>query len=201
MKKKPVRIPIRRSDNAKTDAGAIPLIEPAPPERNTAQEPVAEVATEAPDAMPPEKTKPITEETIDWRDQALRLQAEMDNYRKRQQKLAEDNIAQAKASLLLKFLNVVDNLKRVLSHLQPDNVHDQSIKLVYDEMLRILQTEGADPIKSIGESFNPELHEAVAMIPASPDQKTEMEIIEEEQAGYRLAGRLLRPARVIVAKK
>lgn len=198
MKKKSVRIPIRQGNTARIGANAIPLIEPAPPDEPNMQESVAEVAAEA--ATPP-RTGAAGEDAIDWRDQALRLQAEMDNYRKRQQRLAEESIAQAQATLLRKFLSVVDNLKRVLSHLQPDDIHGQSIRLIYEEMLQILHTEGVEPIEAMGEPFDPEWHEAVAMTPASPDQQIEMAIIKEEQQGYRLAGRLLRPARVIVAKK
>ncbi len=204
MKKKPVRIPIRLGNNAKIDANAVPLTEPAYQEETNPQEPVAEVAAETSEAMKPQtpmKSGAPGEDAADWREQALRLQAEMDNYRKRQQKLADERIAQAQATLLRRFLGVVDNLKRILNHLRPDNVHDQSIKLTYEEMLRILLTEGAEPIEAVGKPFDPEWHEAVAMVPAPPDQQVEMMVIEEEQQGYRLAGRLLRPARVIVAKK
>ncbi len=198
MKKKPVRIPIRFGNNAQMDTDAVPPTESAPSGKACAHEQATaeSVTTE-------ETTKPGADSNgaIDWRDQALRLQAEMENYRKRQQKLADDRVAQTQTTLLLKFLGIVDNLKRILDHLQPDNVHDQSIRLTYEEMLRILRTEGVEPIKPIGSPFDPEWHEAVAMVPASSDQQAEMIVIEEEQQGYQLAGRLLRPARVIVAKK
>jgi molecular chaperone GrpE len=156
-------------------------------------------ALEALVASEPE-TKP-TAPTIDWQDMALRLRAEMDNYYKRQQYLAEERVAQEKANLLTGFLDVVDNLEQVLAHAEPGAPCRQGIKATYDVAVKLLRNENVEAIPAIGKPFDPGLHEAVATAPASPDQKAEMLIVDEVRRGYRIGERLLRPARVIVAKK
>ncbi len=138
---------------------------------------------------------------IDWQDKALRLQAEMDNFRKRQRRLADDRVAQDKRMLLQGFLRVMDNLEKVVEHLDPDDPHHQGIQVTYNEMRKVLRQAGAEPLETIGQPFDPSWHEAVAMVPAPADQEEDLLVIDEEQRGYRLGDRVLRPARVIVAKK
>ena len=110
-------------------------------------------------------------------------------------------IAQAKAALLLKYLGVLDSLERVVAHLRPDDAYDQSVRVTYDQMLKVLRSEGVEPIAAVGEPFDPAWHEAVAMVSAPDHQKEDLLVIDEEQRGYCLGEQLLRPARVIVAKK
>jgi molecular chaperone GrpE len=147
-----------------------------------------------------------SEETVDWRDMALRLRAEMDNYRKRQQRLAEEQIAAERKRLLTAFLTVSDNLERIVTHLRPDDPHHQSIKVAYNELMKVLRLEGVEAIDAVGAPFDPQLHDAVAMIPAVNGQRAEMGdgslvVVDEEQKGYRIGEQILRPARVIVAKR
>lgn len=138
---------------------------------------------------------------VNWYDRALRLQAEMANYRRRQQRLAEDRVMEAQANLLRDFLSILDNMERVIEHLRPDDPYDQSVKSTYEQMLHILQKAGVDAIPAREKPFDPEWHEAVAMVEAPEDQDVEMLVVEEEQRGYRLGDQMLRPARVVVAKK
>ncbi len=145
----------------------------------------------------PEETQP----EIDWQDKALRLQAEMDNFRKRQRRLADERVEQDKRILLQGFLRVMDNLEKVVSHLDPDDPHHKGIQVTYDEMRKVLRQAGAEPIEAVGKPFDSAWHEAVAMVPAPANQKEDLLVIDEEQRGYRLGDRVLRPARVIVAKK
>ncbi|HOU11690.1 MAG TPA: nucleotide exchange factor GrpE [Anaerolineae bacterium] len=142
-----------------------------------------------------------SEEAVDWRDMALRLRADMDNYRRRQQRLAEEQIAAEKKRLLIGFLGVVDNLDRIIRYLDPANPHQQSIKATYDDMMKLLRLEGVEPIDAVNTPFDPLLHDAVAMVPAREGQAESMLILEEEQKGYRMGDQVLRPARVIVAKR
>jgi len=182
--KKQQRIPVRRpgKDRASTEAVS-----------------EATVPSEAP--LLPEPDVTASAETVDWRDMALRLRAEMDNYRKRQQRLAEEQIAAERKRLLMAFLTVPDNLERIVMHLRPDDPHHQSIKVAYDEFMKVLRLEGVEPIVAVGALFDPLRHEAIAMIPAVDGQREEMLVIGEEQKGYRLGEQTLRPARVIVAKR
>lgn len=167
-----------------------------------APEPDVVAKAEQPQA-PPTSAVDVThaEEAVDWRDMALRLRADMDNYRRRQQRLAEEQVGVEKKRLLLGFLGVVDNLDRIIRYLDPTNPHQQSIKATYDDMMKLLRLEGVEPIGAVNTPFDPLLHDAVAMIPASDGQKETLLILEEEQKGYRIGDQVLRPARVIVAKR
>ncbi len=194
VSKKTQQIPVRRSgeaDRPDTDdrANAGPVLEEAVP-------------LEAPVEAPPlPESNVVTSAEVDWRDMALRLRAEMDNYRKRQQRLAEEQIAAERKRLLTAFLTVPDNLEKIIAHLRPDDPHHQSIKVAYDEFMKVLRLEGVEPLVTVGMPFDPLLHDAVAMVAATPGQREDMLVIGEEKKGYRLGEQVLRPARVIVAKR
>ena len=135
-----------------------------------------------------------------WRDRALRLQAEIDNSRKRQQRLAEARITADRERLLRAFLNVADDLERALTASDADvESLQQGVNLTQQALTHLLKQEGVEPIRAEGEIFDPTWHEAVGTVPhqnagAKPDT-----VVQVMEKGYRLAGRLLRPARVIVA--
>jgi len=133
----------------------------------------------------------------DWRALALRLQADMDNFRRRQTRRADEAIAAERERLLRLMLPVADNLSRALSH---DGAGDealrQGVELTYRELMRLLEAEGVTRIESVGHPFTPDRHEAVATVPADAEAGI---VIEEVQAGYKLGDKLLRPARVVVA--
>jgi molecular chaperone GrpE len=135
-----------------------------------------------------------------WRDRALRLQAEMDNFRKRQQRLAQDSIAADRERLLAAFLSVSDDLERALN---ADGgsvaVLRHGVDLTRQKLARLLEMEGAERIEALGQSFDPTLHEAVGTVPherAGVEADTVVDVVE---AGYLINHRLLRPARVVVA--
>jgi molecular chaperone GrpE len=140
-----------------------------------------------------------TANKINWQDTALRLQAEMDNFRKRQQRRADQTISTEQERLLTIFLPIIDNLERALAH--QDEAHQdegdktvrQGVELTRRELMRLLEGEGVTRLKTIGHLFDPKWHEAITTMPA-PDT-----IVEEVEAGYKLGDKLLRPARVVVA--
>ncbi len=133
----------------------------------------------------------------DWQALALRLQADMANFRRRQALRADEAIAAERERLLRLILSVADNLARALSHDgQSDETLRQGIELTYRELMRLLESEGVTRIETVGQPFTPELHEAVAAIPADAESGT---VVEELAAGYKLGDKLLRPARVVVA--
>jgi molecular chaperone GrpE len=137
----------------------------------------------------------------DWRDMAIRLRAEMDNYRKRQKRWAKGEILEDKVRLLTGFLDVMDQLEKTLEHLDPEDPNHQAVQLAYDSMMKLLIREGVERIFALGRAFDPQWHDAVAMVPASADQDEEMRVVEVVNPGYRLDSRVLRPARVVVAKR
>ena len=141
------------------------------------------------------------EESLEeWRDRALRLQAEIENFRKRQQRLAEERILADRERLLREFLRVADNLERALEADGSDGERlRQGVDLTYRALLLVLEQEGAEPIEAAGTRFDPVWHEAVGTVPHEHAGVAPDTVAEVVEAGYRLGGRLLRPARVIVA--
>jgi molecular chaperone GrpE len=135
-----------------------------------------------------------------WRDRALRLQAEMDNFRKRQRRLADERVASDRERLLRRFLDVADDLERALSAEEASlESLKQGLDLTYQTMKRVIQREDVKALDPVGDAFDPLWHEAVATVPheqAGADPDTVIEVV---RAGYRIGDRLLRPARVVVA--
>lgn len=135
-----------------------------------------------------------------WRDRALRWQAEMENFCKRQRRLADERILADRERLLRSLVGVADDLERALN---ADGGNAESLRrgvdLTYRAMVRLLNQEGAEPIPARGQAFDPAWHEAVGTVPHQ-DAGAELDtVVEVMQQGYRLGDRLLRPARVIVA--
>jgi molecular chaperone GrpE len=137
-------------------------------------------------------------EQLDWQNLALQLRADMDNYRKRQIRRADESIAAERERLLRLMLPVVDNLIRALQHNgERDESLHQGVELTYRELMRTLEAEGVTLLETVGQPFDPDLHEALATAPT--DERESGIVLEEVETGYKLGDKLLRPARVIVA--
>jgi molecular chaperone GrpE len=140
------------------------------------------------------------EELEEWRDRALRLQAEMDNFRKRQRRLAEDRVAADRERLLQAFLTVSDDLDRALTVDGADiETLVSGVSITHNSLMHILDQEGVQLIQAEGEVFDPNLHEAVATVSSQEADVEPETIVEIVQQGYTLGDKLLRPARVVVA--
>lgn len=203
-----VRVPIRVNPAFVSERS----LSAAPPEVVDAVPPVMDrkAATQKPPSVVPTRpkmqgaalnTREAEEETLEmWRDQALRLRAEMENFRKRQQQLADERIAANHERLLCSFLRVADDLERALN---ADGTDAESLRqgvgLTYQTMMRLLDQQGAEPIRAEGQPFDPSYHEAVSTIPHQHAGTEPDTVVEVVQPGYCLGDRLLRPARVIVA--
>jgi molecular chaperone GrpE len=140
-------------------------------------------------------------EAIDWRDKALRMQAEMEAYRRRQDQRADTVILEEQMRLLRGFLGVTDNLEQALAHLEREDPLYLGVRATYDGMLHLLRQEGVEPLATVGGPFDPQVHEAVAVVPPLPGQEEALLVVEELRRGYRKGSHLLRPARVVVASK
>ena len=151
-----------------------------------------------------EETAPESEVIYehDWQETAQRLQAEMDNFRKRQERRADESIARERERLLSLFLPVVDNFTRALVHQNGTQLDEaggvvrQGVELTHRELMRVLAAEGVTQLETIGQAFDPAWHEAVATIPAEVEPGT---VVEQVEAGYKVGDKLLRPAKVVVA--
>ncbi len=135
-----------------------------------------------------------------WRDRALRLQAEMENFRKRQRRLTEEAILADRERVLRSLLHVTDDLERALNADKSDTESlRQGVDLTYQNLRRLLAQEGVKRIPSEGQAFDPAWHEAVGSVPYETAGVPPNTVVVVEQEGYSLRDRLLRPARVLVA--
>jgi len=136
----------------------------------------------------------------EWRDRALRLQAEMENYRKRQRRLAKERVRADQDRLLIEMLSIADNLDRTLAAAPEDDPIRQGVEMTRDSLLRLLERHGVERIEAHGAPFDPAQHEAVDVIAARLAGVEPGTVVRVAQPGYRRADRLLRPARVVVAQ-
>jgi molecular chaperone GrpE (heat shock protein) len=142
---------------------------------------------------------------VEWRERALRLQAEMENYRKRQQRVAQEQARGAQERLLLDVLTIADNLDRTLSATQHPVSRDsepirQGVVLTRDELDRLLSRYDVERIAALHQPFDPRWHEALGVTSAAKLGVEADTVVEVLQAGYRRGERLLRPAGVVVAQ-
>lgn len=134
-------------------------------------------------------------------DQLLRLRADFDNYRKRQQKEREEAIRFANEGLLQDLLPVLDNFE--LGMKATDTAQDaksiaMGLKMVLTQFQRLLTDVGVKTIDATGQAFDPNIHEAVGQCPTT--DVPEGTVVEQHRKGYKMHDRLLRPASVIVAQ-
>jgi molecular chaperone GrpE len=148
-----------------------------------------------------EKMPSVEMESIEkWRDRALHLQAEMENFRRQQRRRAEARVALEREGLLRAFTHLADNLERALTGKQNDvRALHSGVELTHHAFMQFLEREGVIPVDPAGKRFDPELHEAVGTIPQQDSGVNAETVVEVLERGYLIGGRLLRPAQVIVA--
>ncbi len=129
----------------------------------------------------------------------LRERAEMENFRKRQERIAADRLQRERKSLFQKILGVIDNVERALAYQDTLDRQglQQAMRMVLWQITEVMRGEGITPVPSVGEVFNPYVHEAIEAVEDS--DKPEGTIIEEVLKGYKLGDETLRPARVKVS--
>ena len=178
-----------------------PAAEAPAPEPETAEAP--EAAADSSDraaALEAELTS-LRQEHETVRSQYMRIAADFDNFRKRQQRDAEDLKLQLTCSTLGEILPVVDNFERARQQLNPESEEAQALHRsyqgLYKQLVDVLKQLGVSPMRVEGEPFDPTLHEAVLREPS--DAHCEDVVMEELQRGYHLDGRVLRHAMVKVS--
>ena len=126
-----------------------------------------------------------------------RTAAEFDNYKKRVQKEKDDIYNLAVGDTVAKYVNVLDNIDRALAVETADDKMKEGISLIKKQMLEIMTSLGCTEIPTVGEVFNPEVHDAVMHIES--DEYGEQIIVEELRKGYKCGKRVIRHAMVKVA--
>lgn len=132
-------------------------------------------------------------------DRFLRERAEMDNFRKRQERIYADRVQREKREMLSKVLEVVDNLDRALRFqdtLDREGLQ-QGLRMLQWQLNELLKTEGLIPVPTIGQSFDPYIHEAIETVASA--EHPEGVVVEEVRRGYKIGDETLRPARVKVS--
>ena len=131
----------------------------------------------------------------------MRIAADFDNFRKRQTRDQDDLKIQLTCSTLSEILPVVDNFERARQQLDPQGEEAQALHRsyqgLYKQLVDVMKQLGVAPMRVVGQSFDPSLHEAVLREPS--ENHAEDVVIEELQRGYHLNGRVLRHALVKVS--
>lgn len=143
----------------------------------------------------------LSAESRGWREDYLRAVADLDNYRKRAERERTLAVERATDRLLEAVLPVLDNLERAISSNasgdDPQAVR-QGMELILKQFREALTKEGVVRVEAVGRPFDPALHEAVTAVESAEEEGT---VLAEELRGYARNGRVLRPSRVIVAKR
>jgi molecular chaperone GrpE len=129
----------------------------------------------------------------------LRALADYDNYRRRIERERSTAARSGKREIILSLLDVLDGFDRALRHLgdSPSSV-SEGVEALHRKFLSLLQAQGVTPMLTVGEVFNPELHDAIGL--TESEQVAPGAVAEEVQRGYRWGDEVLRPARVRVAR-
>ncbi|MFB3117763.1 MAG: nucleotide exchange factor GrpE [Myxococcota bacterium] len=150
-----------------------------------------------------EEIERMAGQLVENRDKYVRLLADFDNFRRRAHKDREDVIRYGHENLVKDLLSTVDNLDRAIEHAQQSDDGDlasllKGVELVQRELYAVLGKHEVQVIDAEGCPFDPTLHEAMSQV--QDDSVPANSVIEVLEKGYRLRDRLLRPARVVVAK-
>jgi len=149
------------------------------------------------------KLKEEAEKAKEYWDRILRLQADFDNTRKRIEREKQDFIKFANEGIILELLNILDDLERTVelaqSKHQDLSAFLKGIEMVLAHLYEMLKEYGVKPIESKGKIFDPLYHEA--LMQAEDKDAPENTVVEELQKGYLLNDRVVRTAKVKVAKK
>ena len=140
------------------------------------------------------KTKQELEETTD---RLKRIMAEFENYKKRSGKEREMLYNSLLADIVSSFLPVIDNLEKAAEAKTDDENYKQGLELVLKQFKDVLTKFGVEEIKTVGETFDPEVHEAVSSV--QDETKGEKEIVQEFRKGYKVGTKVIRHSMVIVA--
>jgi len=130
-------------------------------------------------------------------DRYKRILAEFENFKKRSGKEREGLYNSILSDVIEVILPVVDNLENALKVETKDENYKKGIELVLKQFKDVLASKGVEEIKALGETFDPELHEAVSSI--QDDNLGEKEIAQEYRKGYKIGSKIIRHSMVVVA--
>ena len=155
-----------------------------------------QVQTETVEAQP-EVAEQVKEQLAQQEDKYLRLAAEYDNYRKRTAKEKESIWTEVKADTAAAFLPVYDNLDRAIKQETADEAYKKGVEMTMNQLKEVFSKLGIEEIPALGETFDPNLHNAVMHI--DDENFGENTVAEVFQAGFRCGEKVIRFSMVKVA--
>ncbi len=196
VRKSKKRIPVNSPEDSKrTDATGT---------RSRKQEAPAESAehpsnTDGASDSAPSEIESLRVQLAEAKDQFLRAKAEQQNMQRRAAQERSDAVRYANATLIRNLLGTIDDFERTLEHSAGTDLETvlKGVRLIYDNLCKVLQDDRVVTIDPLDEDFDPRCHQAVLQQTA-PDKKPGT-VIQVVQRGYRLDERVLRPAKVIIA--
>ncbi len=130
-------------------------------------------------------------------DRYKRVHAEFENYKKRSQKERESLYGSVLSDVIEAILPVVDNLENAAKVETKDENYKQGVEMVLKQFQDVLKAKGVEEIKTVGEQFDPSIHEAVSSI--QDENLGEKEVAQEYRKGYKIGSKVIRHAMVVVA--
>lgn len=144
-----------------------------------------------------DEAKKIKQELEETTDRLKRIMAEFENYKKRSTKEREMLYNSILADIISSFLPVIDNLEKAVTVKTKDENYKQGVELLLKQFTDVLMKFGVEQIKTVGEEFDPELHEAVSSV---QDETLGEKVVKEEfRKGYKIGTKVIRHAMVVVA--
>ena len=134
-------------------------------------------------------------------DQLMRVAADFENYKRRQEREKEEMAKYAGQQVVANLLTVLDNFERALqaqTHAQDPASFIEGVRMIQKQLAEVLSKANVSIVDAVGQPFNPEFHEAIAS--EVNDEVEDETVLEEFQKGYIMHGRLIRPAIVKVSK-
>ena len=158
---------------------------------------------EAPKELTPEERIAELEKQVeDLKNQQLYKVAEFDNFRKRVMQEKADLIKNGGAKVITTLLPVIDDLERAQQNMdkyEDVNAVKEGLNLIIDKFFKLMAQEGLKKMDVVGQPFDSDLHEAIAMVPGQPDDK-KGKVMDCMMAGYTLNDKVIRYAKVAVAE-
>jgi len=159
--------------------------------------------TEAPKELTPEeKIAELEKQVEDLKNQQLYKVAEFDNFRKRVMQEKADLIKNGGTKVITTLLPIIDDLERAQQNM--DKYEDvaavkEGLNLIIDKFFKLMAQEGLKKMDVVGQPFDSDLHEAIAMVPGQPDDQ-KGKVMDCMMAGYTLNDKVIRYAKVAVAE-
>ena len=146
------------------------------------------------------KTAELEDKVAKDRDDYIRLMAEFDNFRRRTSQEKLELVSMASTDTIKGLLPVLDDCERALKVLMESNDSDaakEGTELIYNKLMSYLKTKGLAVIEAMNQTFDTDLHEAVAQFPVQ-DEEQKGKVFDVVQTGYTLNGKVIRFAKVVV---